>query len=191
VKKQNWPARCHSPGEDQGERVLGHGVDGVAAHVGDHDPALPAGARVDHVVAGRGHGDHLQIRQLRERRLTDRYLVGDRDGRVRKARDDLVAWRGVVLAPLVLEARPAQLDRRPDRRAIEKDDALHGALRSAPTASCRRPYPATTSWRCSPRPSMPRCMTLPGLRNTGSGLTPMPTPGGVPVLMTSPGSSVM
>jgi hypothetical protein len=38
---------------------------------------------------------------------------------------------------------------------------------------------------------MPTRMTLPGLRNTGSGLTPMPTPGGVPVLMTSPGSSVM
>jgi hypothetical protein len=34
-------------------------------------------------------------------------------------------------------------------------------------------------------------MTSPGLRNTGFGLIPRPTPGGVPVQMMSPGSSVM
>ncbi len=34
---------------------------------------------------------------------------------------------------------------------------------------------------------MPSRMTLPGLSQTGSGLMPMPTPGGVPVVMTSPG----
>src|SRR5271155_6060279 len=32
-----------------------------------------------------------------------------------------------------------------------------------------------------PRPSTPSRMTSPTLRNTGSGLTPLPTPGGVPV----------
>ena len=50
---------------------------------------------------------------------------------------------------------------------------------------------ASTAWRCSPRPSMPTRMTSPPLRNTGVGLMPMPTPGGVPVTTTSPGSSVM
>jgi len=54
---------------------------------------------------------------------------------------------------------------------------------------------ATTFWVCSPRPSMPRCITSPRFKNTGAGLpsflTPMPTPGGVPVVMMSPGSSVM
>jgi hypothetical protein len=50
---------------------------------------------------------------------------------------------------------------------------------------------ATTFWRCSPRPLIVRVMTSPGLRNTGSGLMPKPTPGGVPVAMTSPGSRVM
>src|SRR6476660_6110852 len=47
----------------------------------------------------------------------------------------------------------------------------------------------TTFCRCSPRPSMPRVTTSPALRNLGSGFMPRPTPGGVPVVMTSPGSS--
>lgn len=36
---------------------------------------------------------------------------------------------------------------------------------------------------------MPRVTTSPGLRYFGSGLMPSPTPAGVPVVMTSPGSS--
>src|SRR3954451_1033907 len=51
-------------------------------------------------------------------------------------------------------------------------------------------YAATISWRCSPRPSMPSVMTSPTLRKVG-GFMPRPTPGGVPVVMMSPGSSVM
>ena len=47
----------------------------------------------------------------------------------------------------------------------------------------------TTFCCCSPSPSMPSCTTSPGLRNFGCGLMPMPTPGGVPVMITSPGSS--
>src|SRR6201999_3605748 len=43
---------------------------------------------------------------------------------------------------------------------------------------------------CSPRPSMPRRTTSPGFRNRG-GFWPRPTPGGVPVEITSPGSRVM
>ena len=38
---------------------------------------------------------------------------------------------------------------------------------------------------------MPSVMTSPALRYCGVGFMPMPTPGGVPVVMTSPGSSVM
>ena len=49
----------------------------------------------------------------------------------------------------------------------------------------------TVRWRCSPRPSMPKRMTCPARKNTGSGLMPRPTPGGVPVEMTSPGCSDM
>jgi hypothetical protein len=50
---------------------------------------------------------------------------------------------------------------------------------------------ACTTWRCVPRPSMPSVITSPGLRYTGFGLMPMPTPGGVPVVIRSPGYSVM
>jgi hypothetical protein len=53
---------------------------------------------------------------------------------------------------------------------------------------------ATTFWCCSPRPSMPSVITSPRFKYTGAGLpsffTPMPTPGGVPVQITSPGFKV-
>src|SRR5262249_59082175 len=45
----------------------------------------------------------------------------------------------------------------------------------------------TTFCCCSPSPSMPRRTTSPALRNCG-GFMPRPTPGGVPVMITSPGS---
>jgi hypothetical protein len=51
-------------------------------------------------------------------------------------------------------------------------------------------YASTISCRCSPRLSMPRVTTSPTLRYCG-GFMPVPTPGGVPVVMMSPGSSVM
>ena len=65
----------------------------------------------------------------------------------------------------------------------------------APRAEVQRTN-AWTVWVCSPNPSMPRCITSPGRRKRGAGvpsfyLMPMPTPGGVPVVSTSPGSSVM
>ena len=47
----------------------------------------------------------------------------------------------------------------------------------------------TTFWPCSPSPSMPSRMVSPGLRKR-CGFMPMPTPGGVPVVMMSPGISV-
>ena len=53
-----------------------------------------------------------------------------------------------------------------------------------------QPAQARTSWRCSPSPPMPRRITSPGFRKT-CGFCPAPTPGGVPVGMTSPGSKVM
>lgn len=49
----------------------------------------------------------------------------------------------------------------------------------------------TIACRCSPNPVIESVTTSPGVRKTGSGLMPMPTPGGVPVAITSPGRSVM
>jgi diguanylate cyclase (GGDEF)-like protein len=43
---------------------------------------------------------------------------------------------------------------------------------------------------CTPNPSTPRRMVCPARKNTG-GFWPMPTPGGVPVLMMSPGCRLM
>ena len=48
---------------------------------------------------------------------------------------------------------------------------------------------ALTSWFCAPRPSTPRRTMSPGFMNVG-GFMPAPTPGGVPVVMISPGNSV-
>jgi hypothetical protein len=44
--------------------------------------------------------------------------------------------------------------------------------------------------RCSPSFSIPSVTTSPAFRNCG-GFIPSPTPGGVPVVMTSPGSRIM
>src|SRR4030095_10219910 len=49
----------------------------------------------------------------------------------------------------------------------------------------------TTLCRDSPKPSIPRATTSPAFKYTGAGRMPSATPAGVPVLMTSPGSSVM
>ena len=68
--------------------------------------------------------------------------------------------------------QPGQ-DRRGDRRRVR------------PPA-----HAATVTWVCSPRPSMPSRMVWPGRRYTG-GFWPMPTPGGVPVEITSPGCRLM
>ena len=38
---------------------------------------------------------------------------------------------------------------------------------------------------------MPRRISSPGNRNTGAGFMPMPTPGGVPVVMQSPGTAAI
>ena len=56
-------------------------------------------------------------------------------------------------------------------------------------AASQPAHAATISCRCSPSPSMPSVTTSPTLRNFG-GFMPLPTPGGVPVVMMSPGSSV-
>ncbi len=50
---------------------------------------------------------------------------------------------------------------------------------------------STTFCCCTPSPSTDSFMVSPTFRNTGSGLTPKPTPGGVPVAITSPACSVM
>jgi len=59
-----------------------------------------------------------------------------------------------------------------------------------PPPDSRQAGSAITSWRCWPNPSIPNSTTSPARKNCG-GFFPMPTPGGVPVEITSPGCSVM
>src|ERR1700748_1124989 len=66
--------------------------------------------------------------------------------------------------------------------------AHHPGMTARVAARGRPPHALMISWRCSPRPSMPSVTTSPTLRNFG-GFMPAPTPGGVPVVMMSPGSS--
>ena len=49
---------------------------------------------------------------------------------------------------------------------------------------------ATIRWFCSPSPSTDKRTRSPGFKKRG-GLKPMPTPDGVPVGITSPGSKVV
>jgi hypothetical protein len=64
-------------------------------------------------------------------------------------------------------------------------------LRTSTRQFLRVAQAATIRWVWVPRPSMPSRITSPTFRKTGFGLTPTPTPGGVPVAMTSPACRVM
>lgn len=71
----------------------------------------------------------------------------------------------------------------------QEERAQYKAVPDFPSSS---PYilNGTTFCCCWPRPSMPSVMTSPAFKNRG-GFMPRPTPGGVPVVMTSPASSTM
>src|SRR6185312_4624637 len=108
-------------------------------------------------------------------------VQGDVDGRiiriaVHRIRADFSARRGKA-----------------DVVHLQRDDPRHPAgpaRRSGVARVHHRHDAAVTRWRCAPRPAMPSSITSPGLRYTG-GFWPRPTPGGVPVEITSPASSVM
>ena len=93
----------------------------------------------------------------------------------------------VVLRPSTIKLLAVRLDGR---------RTAHSARRPASTSIAsgrndqRLPLNGTTFCFCAPRPSMPSVMTSPGLSHVW-GFIPMPTPGGVPVVITSPGKSVM
>ena len=71
-----------------------------------------------------------------------------------------------------------------DRGATGETARMEDGHQKLPSSeSCH----ATTRWRCSPRPLTPSRISSPGLRKTGAGFCPSPTPGGVPVISKSPG----
>ena len=74
-------------------------------------------------------------------------------------------------------------------RSVELSD-LSTASRFLSSPASKAPYSAngTTVWRWRPRPSISSSITSPALRYCGGFITE-PTPGGVPVVTMSPGSS--
>ena len=70
-------------------------------------------------------------------------------------------------------------------------EAIHCARSLASRQKLHHFLNPTTLCVCTPNPSIPKRITSPRFKYSGAGFMPMPTPGGVPVVMTSPGISVM
>ena len=82
----------------------------------------------------------------------------------------------------------ARLRRRP--RPFRTASTVSGRMPGLPALSQPSSFSATTSFRRVPSSSISTSTTSPGLSQTG-GLRAIPTPGGVPVKIRSPASSVM
>ena len=100
-------------------------------------------------------------------------------GRVLAVVQDRRGAPAEFVSPRTSGAVAPAIDRRPAAA-----DAACNQCQSAP------PGQRLTCCRCDPSPSIPRVMTSPSARKTG-GLRPLPTPGGVPVVMMSPGCNDM
>jgi hypothetical protein len=111
--------------------MLGHGVDGIAAHVRDDDAALLAGGDVEGVVTGRRNADHLELGQSLDRVAPNRNLIADRDVGVLEPFDHLVGPGTVVFDPFVRKRRFRERDRRADRGTVEENDTCHDKLQTA------------------------------------------------------------
>nr|WP_236638629.1 hypothetical protein [Mangrovicoccus ximenensis] len=111
--------------EEQGEDMLRHGVDRIAADIRDRHAAIRAGGHVHAVGPGRRDGDEAQRRGRIEFRRADAHLVGDRDLRAGKPRGGLAGRGAAMLRPVMGEAGAGQGDLRGDGLAVEKDDAGH------------------------------------------------------------------
>jgi len=111
-----------------------HGVHGVVADVGDGDAVFLAIRDVHHVIAGRRHCDHFELRQLAQCLRPHRHLVDDGDGRTSEARDDLVDGGFFVLDVFALERGFANL-RLEGGSVQEHHPRRHAATPALATAS--------------------------------------------------------
>ena len=78
----------------QHEGMLGYGIVTVMADVGDRDTLTATGLDIDMVVASGGDGQHLQLRQCRQRGGIERYLIGNDHVGVSTAGNDVVTITG-------------------------------------------------------------------------------------------------
>jgi hypothetical protein len=157
---------------------LAHGL--VAAAAAAADPAA------GHGVAGHPPAEPAIVDPVADSRDGPHPLVPDAKGVGAEPVVQIVHLAGVELDVGAADAPALHVDHdlaRVDGRRRDVMDA--GLARSGDDERLHRG--ASTVWRWHPRPSMPSSMTSPGWSQTG-GRNPMPTPGGVPVLMRSPGS---
>ncbi len=177
------------------ERVIYH----EPCYLGRHNKEYDAPRRILYAVSKDGPLEFdARARQgdvLRRRRRPHVAGGNDRHAHQRAARragDGKGAGDGGDRVPLLRgDGR-----RRPRAGQRQGPRARHRRTRRRRALSLARPLSrgvsacARTRCRCSPSPATPSVTTSPGFRYRG-GLRPIPTPGGVPVAMMSPGSSVM
>ena len=121
------------------EDKLCHGLGAVGGDVRHDDATLAGGGEIDHIVAGGENTDAAERRKPADRFAPDRGLIGEDDGRARRALDDQPG-----LGPVVDPALSQDPQRGPvqiagvQRVAIEDDDERHVSERAG-------------SWRGYPR----------------------------------------
>ena len=112
--------------EDQGKRVLRHGMHGVVADIGDDDAVAAAMREVDIVDPRRRHRDHLKLRQACQHGGRQRRFVDDGDTGLRKASHRFLGADFTVLVPSMRKRRAPDLG--VERAAFEENNLMHGWL---------------------------------------------------------------
>ena len=171
-QRQHGDERDHGHDDAERERMHTQQVDGDRGEDAEEQCRADAvrGARRDLRKVGDADGDRAAQRQRRGMRAGDA-AHGELD-----AAD---AERGGDAVDEIRRQQPP----RPQPRGQQPRGCAQSSI-SFGSQAC-------TFWRCSPRPAMPRRISSPAFRNTGVGFMPRATPGGVPVVMRSPGHSVM
>ena len=94
--------------KNQCESVFRHGVYCVVADIDQGHAAFAARIDIDHVIAGGGHGNQLELGQLRQGVAADRHLVGDGHGSVLQTLHYLVRVGLHMLSPSMRKRGRAQ-----------------------------------------------------------------------------------
>ena len=142
-------------------------------------PVRPVGAG----ATGMAHASPSTMVCAVESRHIDHDALAQRD----RAQVVAIARPGALVVGAAVDVVEQRARQSPLRELAQIRDAGTLTEGHAPLPPGR----AATTWRWLPSFSMPSSMTSPTLRKMGSGLMPMPTPGGVPVVMTSPGCRLM
>ena len=150
---------------------------------------MPASANARHIAAT-GAAAAASSRKVMARGITQRYAPPPGRGKSRAAGNahDGTARRIPPRHRRRNELRFSTLQGYRGDRATEPTGL--GAYAEPIRIKARR-QASTTFCVCTPSPSTDSFIVSPTLRKIGSGFTPEPTPGGVPVAITSPACSVM